>query len=101
MLSTALIVKRRFRGPGVREALIEGFPGSQASASGSLSEFRVVFSSNLADLFSCELLWGCAGWGAGVAEEAVESGGGDGPEHEEFCVGVGETVPGVFEDEEG
>ena len=66
-----------------------------------LSEFCVVFQRNLADLFLCKLLWRRAGRGAGVTEEAVEAGGGDDPEEEEFVVGVVEAMPGVFRDEEG
>ena len=65
---------------------------------GPLSEFCVIFSRNLLNLFSRELLLRCAGWRARVAEEAVETGRGDDPEQEKFVVGVEEPVPGVFGD---
>ena len=60
-----------------------------------------MFQSNRFDLIFCQLLWRCAGRGAGLAEESIEAGRGGDPEEQEFVGGILKGVPGVPGDEDG
>jgi hypothetical protein len=63
------------------------------------AEFRRIFSSNLVDLVLCELLSRHTGRIAGVSEKAVQAGGRDNPEQQQFVIGICEPVPGGFGNE--
>src|SRR5690349_268767 len=64
-----------------------------------LSEFRRIFAGNFIDLVVSELLWRNARRVAGFAEKAVQAGRRYAPEQEQFVIGISDSMPGVFGNE--